>query len=266
MIDSDNHSFLPHVLKSLLLGHACLILLLVYTTTFSYAQKDATNSTVSEETIKENLKERLKNVIRDNQVERIVTKRAWVGNLASIANNTLTIETRYGPRLASVSAETTFVLLPKRASISAEDLVIGSHTIAMGVVNENQVLNTTRVVIEEDPEETPKRVAHFVRISQFNEKTDELEVILTSGEVQTLEITKKTEVSLNNDTEIENGSTDDLVQGEHAIIIVEINMGANDEERLLLRIHLLAKNAEEDVVIGPEIDQSSQESTQSSHQ
>ncbi|MCH7951435.1 hypothetical protein IH980_01675 [Patescibacteria group bacterium] len=209
--------------------------LLATTTVLS---QEATKTAIPEQEIKESLKERLEKAIKDKDTV-IRLKRAWVGTLDSIANHTLTIETRDGPKLASTSAETTFIRLPKRTKIQAQDLEIGSYTIIMGYLNGNQVLHAQRVIIDEKPKDTPKRQAHFATSLKFNTEDDFLTFDLATGETQTLQVSKDTQVTAGRDSEIEEASIDALAVARRAIIITKTDEEDNGETSTLLRIHLL---------------------------
>lgn len=230
---------------------------LFYTTTV--LSQEATSPAVPDEEIKENIKDRLQKAIKDKDVE-ILLKRAWVGTLETIANHTLTIETRDGPKLASISAESTFILLPKRVQITAEELEIGSYTIAMGFLSENQVLNTQRVIIQKETPQNPKRQAYFATSLEYNPNEDLVTVSLASGETQNYNLNDETEITKRVDSAIEEAQIEQLEGTKHAIIIIKTE---EDEEEIttttLLRIHILPILGENKIDMESEATQAAEE-------
>lgn len=252
------------LIKSCVLLTAISFLFFLIPNRLIIAQQSATDEAIPQELIKENLKERLEKVVKDESKMELL-KRAWVGSLKTIANHTLTIDTREGPKLASISAQTSFLLLPKRAQISAEDLEIGSHTIAIGFLNGNQVLDTRRIIINEEPPETPKRQVHFVTIEDYDSRKDLLVVRLPSQESQIVELTEDTEISQGSNGDIFETSSERLESGLNSVIIVEIEVENDSETRNLLKIHLLPQSEEEieETAIPVEID--TRQATESSN-
>jgi len=153
--------FLPCLVQGLLFSA-----LMFFSTSQSFSQQESSPSSISEEAIKESLKQRLEKAVKQQPV--LTQKKAWVGILDSIANHTLTIETRDGPKLASISAQTTIIKLPKRTKIDIDDLEIGAHTIAMGYVNGKQVLDARRIILENKAPETDKRKVLFLTVTDIN--------------------------------------------------------------------------------------------------
>lgn len=200
--------------------------------------QEATESTVTNQEVKENIKERLEKVIKETDTTQRI-KKAWIGNLESIANNTLTIGTKEGPKLASISAETTFVRLPKRLAIKSEDLEINAFTIAIGLLNGNQVLEALRVIIDEEPPAKTTRKSNFVIIDDFSQKDELLTVHTLPGDSYTLEITKDTTIHHNLEGEMEELTTDDLQPQRKAVIITELTENQDKQNMILLKIHLL---------------------------
>ena len=206
-------------------------------------EDSATDASIPQEQIKENLKDRLEKAAKDNQPLQL--KRAWVGTLDSIANHTLTIETREGPRLASVSAETTFVRMPKRETIKLADLELGSYTVAMGHLNGNQVLAALRIIVEKEVPPPADRLPHFIKILKFDTKKDLLTGELPTQETLTALLTKDTILTTAEGGAVKKASTDDLVEGRRAVAIVKTE-SAKGQSPTLVNIHLLAPQGGEE--------------------
>lgn len=224
----------------------------------SVLSQEATSPAIPDEQIKENLKERLEKAIMEKP-QAAQVQRAWVGTLESIANHTLTIETREGPKLASVSAETTYIRLPKRTVVKQEDLELGSYTIAMGNLNGKQVLNAQRVIINDEPPPALNRQAHFVTILDYDSEAQILRVELPSGETLELTVTGETIVTTAADSQILEAPIEAAIPGQPAIIIaIEA-----DQETTLLRLHFLPLKEEVGALQPASAEADSQAATQS---
>ena len=139
------------------------------------AQTPTSSPEISDEVIKENIKERLEKVTGQNAGDDDSTlgassqKRAWVGTLEDITNSTLSIKTKTDTKLADVATDAT-VVNDERESIKLTALEIGSYVIAMGYLNDDQVLDTRRVAVSEKPTANPSKT-FFVSITDIEKKT-----------------------------------------------------------------------------------------------
>lgn len=217
-----------------------LILLVAFWFIVPSVSSQATEPTEPQvkEEIKENVKERLEKAISEQPAE-LQLKRAWVGILESIANNTLTIETREGPKLASTSAETTYIKLPNRSAVSQEDLEIGSFTIAMGFLNGNHVLKVSRVVIDTQAPELPLRQSYFVNIIEYNQTKNTISLGFPDETTKTLTIGKNSQLTKGENSQVLEADADDTQGTTRAIVIVEIEKDNQEEITTLLHLHLL---------------------------
>lgn len=117
--------------------------------------------TASDADIRESLQDRLKKAAEEksaaaSQILGTNQKRAIVGILKDLTNNTLTIQLKSGgTKLAALTDKTVFVR--KGKTVSQSDLVIGDYTIVMGYINGNNILEVRRVVSVDMPTERPAR-------------------------------------------------------------------------------------------------------------
>lgn len=113
----------------------------------------AATPTVSEEQVKQSLKDRLKKAVEDKsqEAQQVLTstqRRAVVGTVKDVANNALTITSKNGgaTTLAATTDKTTVVKGGK--ALKFEDIGIGDAVIAMGYPGaQNDVLDTRRIVV-----------------------------------------------------------------------------------------------------------------------
>lgn len=130
--------------------------------------------TISDSDIRESLQDRLKKAAEEksdvaSQILGANQKRAAVGTLKDLTNNTLTIQLKDGgTKLAALTDKTVFIR--KGKTVSQSDLVIGDYTIAMGYINGNNILEARRVVSVETPTERPARKIAIVMVTDVNTK------------------------------------------------------------------------------------------------
>lgn len=233
----ENLKSLKHSLRWI--SYALLLVSLISSALFYTSVARGQESAISEEQIQENLKQRLEQTL-EGRSEALGIKRAWVGDLESIANNTLTIETRNGPKLASVSAETSFVRLPGRENIDQDDLEIGSHTIAMGIINGKKVLETKRVAVYDSAPETPTRSVNWITIGNFD--LDSLELSFEFGqEQQSIAVAENSILTASQDNQIVEVEVESIADYQNAVIITE----TVEDKISLLRLHLIPANSQD---------------------
>ena len=97
------------------------------------------------EAVRESVKDKVK-----QRIETLSIKpKAYVGTLASVTDSTLEIKTKEGKTLlASTSQDTTVVKVTggKRSEIKFKDLALEDFVIAMGFVEERDVLSSKRII------------------------------------------------------------------------------------------------------------------------
>ena len=142
------------------------------------SEDNSENEQVASE-IKDTIKQRLEKTIGDN-VDKIqglideeksnLKKRAFAGQIESMTENTLTINTDDDVKQASFSEETNLIKLPGRSSVDIENLEVGDFIIAMGFLNESEVLETRRIVISPQPKPAPERKLFWGKIEEIDDK------------------------------------------------------------------------------------------------
>lgn len=138
------------------------------------------------EAVRERIKERKKTLRR----------RAYVGFLKSIADTTLILESRQGIRQVYVSTEAAILRLNAkgRTKIKFEDLAIGEQTIAMGYLDENEVLDARRIIVKASPDKLTLRKAVYGIVQEVDLKEKTILVKRPhKDENWTIEITARTD-------------------------------------------------------------------------
>jgi len=77
-------------------------------------------------------------------------KKAFVGKIFEITNASLVLKTREGEKQAEVATDAAIIGKNKK-QIKFKDLEIGAFTIAMGYLDKNNILQTKRLVIIDEP-------------------------------------------------------------------------------------------------------------------
>jgi len=124
--------------------------------------------------------------------------RAYVGILKSIAESTLTLKTRNGIKQANVNKKAVVLQIGRgnRKKIKFEDLAIGDFTIAMGYIEENEVLDARRIVVSRKPKQEIKREAIYGVVKEVDLKKKVIKIEkINNKETYLLKITKKTKIS-----------------------------------------------------------------------
>lgn len=221
--------------KYLLLPVIAVIIVSIYSFLPIYAAEDndSTDSgQVDQETINENIKERIKKVSEEAATLTEETKRrALVGILEKIANNTLTIKTKSDIKLASVSAETSFVRSPGNQNSSIDDAALGDFIIAMGYTNGSDVLETKRVVLQEEAPEPVNKRSAFGILTNIDEDNDQVTITQPDGTTLTLDLTKNTDILLQINSDQEEVESENLPLNQTLLVVYQPNeVDASDEE------------------------------------
>ncbi len=146
--------------KRLTIGLAALATALLTSYLPVYSQESSSSASSAAdldlESIKENVKRRIQEVVNtQDKSDTDQTPTAYMGMLTSIANLTLTIESKQGVKLASTSAETSYIALPDNDSIEFDLLSLDDYIVALGFLDDSQVLITKRVIVEDQPLKDP---------------------------------------------------------------------------------------------------------------
>lgn len=137
---------------------------------------------IDPETIKENIKKRIEQVIKqDGESEQ--KKVAYIGTLSSVTTNSFSLETTQGSvRQASSSATTTYVDLSRNKEMKFEEVSIGDYIAAMGYLREDsKVLDARRVLVLKNPPDSPVYKSAYGKITKIDLKKN----ILTLTDVKT---------------------------------------------------------------------------------
>lgn len=148
----------------------------------------------TDQTITENLKNRLKETINAIDVAPTKGPVGYVGTIRDIVKNTLVIEDKAGKKNVLVTEETTLVRAPGNAEIKLDAIKIGDAVIAIGTApNDGSETVGKRIIVSESPFTPPIKATGMGRLSKVKPKSAVV-TDMTNGNVITLSFSDKTVV------------------------------------------------------------------------
>lgn len=146
-----------------------LIILILLNPTHTTAQIQSASKSGEIDIIKENVKKRLLNRVQgSNSADK---PSAITGILSSIANETLTLETDTGMKLASTSAFTRFQNAKDSSQAKAEDLAIDNYLVVIGDVNATQVVDADTIIVHEKKPEITTTQTEFGLLTSYDPRS-----------------------------------------------------------------------------------------------
>ena len=139
-------------LSLLILG---IFVVFAFFSTPTTATEDTEDATLSaqEETVRENIKNRIEQVIEENGVaeKEIKVKKAIVGKVERVTSEALTLKTMQGIQTVKLDAEKSIVLqLPKLEQLTIADIAIDGDVVVMGFLKED-MLEAKRILVSSSP-------------------------------------------------------------------------------------------------------------------
>ncbi len=191
------------------------------------------------ETIKENVKKRIQEVV-EKQSDSL-SETAYIGTLISRTTTSLTLETKNGSQLASGSAQIAVKSADSKDDTSFEDLEIGDYMSIIGVLDAQDVLLASNILLAPKPKQPSTQHLYGV-MSDYNEKEDTLTVsLLPSQEQKVFELTAKSVIEQATTQEARELEAAQLTTGLPLIVVYQA--GATPEDAGTL-IHATVKVAE----------------------
>ncbi len=213
------------IVFSFLISHFSLLAL---------AQESTDSADVSEEEIKENISDRLKKVAGSKDENTTQIKQGWAGSIEDITqNNSLSVKTNGETKMAQVDPDAKIINDDKK-TIKFENLEIGQYILAMGYLQDNQVLDTKRIVSINQPK--PLKYQNY--LATIKEINDGKITIQIENSTFTLEYDDDTQFSQAVDSEQAEIELSDLQENDQVILIATPDP-KDDTTLLATNIHLL---------------------------
>ena len=203
-------------------------LLLVYSTEFKLPGKPTPTS--QEEGSEDSVSEKVQEKIREASILPL----AYLGTITDIADTTIQTKTLSGEiSQVSVNDDTEYVKInDKTKKIEFADVAIGDFIVAMGYKDENDVLETTRLLVTE-PVSPPERKVIYGEVLEA--KRNELTVRLADGDEINISKADKLVVENSENAEVTEIDFSDINQGD-TIIATGTNLEPNLEARKIMVI------------------------------
>ena len=165
--------------------------------------------------IRDTFKEKVKEQI--NEIKKS-TRKAFVGTVSKITNQSFSLNTKSGPQVIKTSDETEIVD-ENRKEIGLEDIKLEDNLIAMGYLDENDVLKAKRVVLAPKPEEDKREIAAGIVTDLSKESL--LITLRNENKVKTYTIlvNNKTNIKQKEDDQIDKGEFKKIAEGDFLIAI-----------------------------------------------
>ena len=177
----------------------------------SISAQDSTDSAQTSDEVKKSVKERLEKAAKEEgSVLGENSKKAYVGTVESLTQNTITVKTNLGSKQVTV-AEKAKIIGKNRETLKTDDLEIGSNVIVMGFTTDKDVLDGRRIVVTDKPlssDYTP----YLTTITKIAKSI----ITTQAGELKLTKDTKITQTFEDNQTEIESS---DLKVDDSVIIL-----------------------------------------------
>ena len=156
-------------------------------------------------------------------------KAAFVGEITNISDLQLTLQTNQGEKQLNVATDAALIGRGGK-KITLKDLKTGLFTIAMGFIEENDVLGVRRLVVSEKPKTVSKEIA-FGKVTDISKEEN---VITIKNEkkniIYTVEITDKTTITKKVDGKVQKIKLEVIETGDY---LIAIGVPTENEHKLI---------------------------------
>ncbi len=163
------------------------------------------------DTVKEKVKEQIDEIKKD-------TRKAFVGTVSKVADQSLSLDTQSGPQVIKTDDETEIVN-EDRKEIGLEDIKLEDNVIALGYLDEDGLLEAKRVVLTPEPEEDKREIAAGIVTDISKESL--LITLKNENKVKTYTIlvNSKTDVKQKEDSQINESEFKEIAEGDFLIAV-----------------------------------------------
>ena len=178
-------------LLSLLLATTLLLTLSPILSIRAQSNTQATDSaSTDDEQVKANIQERIRQVVDNPNNKQESNLKGWLGTIESISAETISITTDSETRLVAITPDTTIDQDEK--SLDLEELIINSTILAVGTIDDTDILTAQQITVTQKPEAHHK-LSILSSVSEVDTINDTISVInLNQSSPLLINITKDT--------------------------------------------------------------------------
>jgi hypothetical protein len=196
-----------------------LSILFVFYLTLSFSVGAVSPTPEASESAVQEIRDKVKEIVREKIEEtQKGQKAAFFGEIGKITEEALTLQTTQGEKQLKIATDTAFIGKGNK-KITLDDLKAGSFAIAMGFLEDNNSLQTKRLVISEKTQ-TAARETAFGKITDIS---SEEKVLTIKNEaknmIYTVEINDKTIINKRVDGKIQKIKFEAIAKGDQIITV-----------------------------------------------
>jgi hypothetical protein len=121
-----------------------------------------------------------------DEIKKKIEKKAYVGTIAQITDQALTLDNFRGRERVRITEESTIIGTSKK-EIKANELAVEDRIIAMGEIGENEILEASRIVVVPKLATPPeKRTVFLGTITQVDAKKSQISLISLKNPDETI--------------------------------------------------------------------------------
>ena len=188
----------------------------------------STDSADDSDPIRERVQEKIDQILSN--------PKAFLGSITDLTDTSIQIRNNSGAiEQISVDEETSYVKLDGTSEdIAQDDVAIGDYIIAMGYLNDEEVLDSTRILVTTQPEPLTRFTAYGI-VQDLESGDFTLET--SYGESYEIITTRFTDVFITTETEVVTGDILDIEDGDEIIMAGEVK----DDEYEAYHIQIVKK-------------------------
>lgn len=223
-----------------------LTIFLAFYLVLAFSVKAASPTPEASDSAVQEIRDKVKEIVREKIEEtQKGQKAAFFGEIGKITQEALTIKTAQGEKQLKIATDTAFIGKGNK-KITLDDLQAGSFTIAMGFLEDSNLLQTKRLVISEETKTTEREMA-FGKITDIS---SEEEVLTIKNEkknmIYTIEINDKTTINKKVDGKIQKIKLQALSKSDQ---IIAVGAPSENEHKIITAkiIHVIPDGTQEEV-------------------
>ena len=183
------------------------------------SSSSATPTPVSQDTIKQNIKDRIERVIENSSsagTKVVRKKQAFVGKIAKVTAESVVITTLQGIETVRYNPQKTTVLsLPKLQTIKLEEVELNSFVIVMGYIQGEEAMEARRILVSAVPLFPLPREIILGTVSTIG--TTSIDLRLRDDKFRSILLSKKT---IYKNVEAKSLKRTDVEEGQEVMVIV----------------------------------------------